>query len=103
MRHREYITLTRSRLLPVILRDWLPTVTVYLYSPILASLVEKLWRRDDRRRELCCWCCSLLLSSDALLFSEELEPPMAPFSPPLCSSLTGDAFRCIVSLIKSFA
>lgn len=48
------ITLTRSRLQPVILRDWLPTVTVYLYSPMLASLVERLCRRDERKRELCC-------------------------------------------------
>jgi hypothetical protein len=42
-------TLTRSRLVPVILMDWLPTVTVYLYSPREASFVEKLWRSADRR------------------------------------------------------
>lgn len=42
-------TLTRSKLVPVILIDWLPTVTVYLYSPRDASFVEKLWRSADRR------------------------------------------------------
>lgn len=53
-RRKKMITLTRSRLHPVIFKDWLPTVTVYLYSPILASLVEKLWRSELRKREFCC-------------------------------------------------
>ena len=42
-------TLTRSRLVPVILMEWLPTVTVYLYSPRDASFVEKLCRSADLR------------------------------------------------------
>lgn len=48
--HKNYVlTLTSSRLEPVILRVSLSSVTVYLYSPIFASFVEKLCSKAERR------------------------------------------------------
>lgn len=99
--------MTKSRLLPVILTEPLPVVTVYLYSPMFASLVLKLCiRARDARPDAKADAGIVGLSSDAEEFTLELEPvsgpPTTPPTPIPCSR-TGEAFLLIVSSISCFA
>lgn len=92
------LTLTKSKLSPVILIVQPPTTTVYLNSPILASLVLKLCMSVREARAE----CGKALSSDAEEFTLELDPVRGPPTAMPCS-LTGEAFRRIVSSINCLA
>lgn len=96
MLKKKIITLTRSKLSPVILIVCPPVTTVYLYSPKLASFVLKLCNNAlDVRFD-----CGNGFSSDADEFILELDPVNGPVIP--CSR-TGEALRLIVSSISCFA
>lgn len=93
---KKKITLTRSKLSPVILIVCPPVTTVYLYSPKLASFVLKLCSNALEVRV----DCGNGFSSDAEELILELEPVNGPVI--LCSR-TGEALRFIVSSISCFA
>lgn len=92
------LTLTRSKLSPVILIVQPLAITVYLYSPILASFVLRLCIRalealaDDGKA----------LSSEAEELILELDPVKGPVGA-IIGSRTGEALRRIVSSISCFA
>lgn len=92
------LVLTKSKLSPVILMVCPFVITVYLYSPRLASGVLRLCIRardalaDDGR--------ALSSLADELML--ELEPVRGPPAPEL-PSRTGEAFLLIVSSISCLA
>lgn len=92
------LTLTKSKLSPVILMVHPLAITEYLYSPMLASFVLKLCIRAlDALAE-----DGKALSSEADELMLELDPVSGPAGA-IIGSLTGEALRRIVSSISCLA